>query len=465
MRRNWIVALAAMAMGMSTVASAADTEKAMTDIAAKAKNSLAIMTLKVKEANDSVVAGQAICIDSSGIFVTTFLDQALRADMISDLKLVLPGKDARTIKAKFLAVDPSTGLGFIQAEEKFDWTPVEFVQDPKLAPGQLVISMGIMGGDGNHTTYLGAAYVSAVLRVPGQMVYVTGGKLTNVCSPVFAADGRAMGIVVRQLPLSYQTDTPNGPVGLVLRGEEETSFFLPSDEFYHAVRKEGIPKENEIRRLTWIGVNKFEPVTEENAKVRKIELPAIMVDQVIPNEPADKAGMKNADIILEIDGQKFEKMANPGFVVQNFVRQLVKYPINKQVKFKILRGAETKELTVTIGTMPTLPNEASRLFDQALGLLIREKVALDSYLLQGPLATESGLVVLMVQPKSPAADKGIAANDLITAVNDQAVKTRDQYKTFTEAALKQGSVKLTYYHGDSKQPVSATFTVPPPAPR
>lgn len=463
MVRNWTIALLLVSFGLSTVALAADTEKIMADISAKTKNSLALVNYKLKDSTDeNPIVGQAVCIDGSGIFATTFLDAALRADMIREMTLVMPGKDGKSYKAKLLGVDATSGLGFIQTLDKGDFTAVEFTPEAKLVPGQQVFSVGIMAGDGNRNSYLGTAYVSTILRVPGLMVYVTGGKLTNVCSPVFSAEGKAVGLVTRQLPLLFQTDTPRGQMNLALRGTEETSFFIPTDEFYYAIRKEAIPKEGEVRRPPWLGIGKVEAVSEETAKLRKIELPAIIVDQVIPNEPAAKVGVRDNDIILEVDGQKLEKLANPVFTVQNFMRQVMKYQMGQKVKLTILSGAEKKEVTLTVSPMPQLPDEANRLVDQNLGYVVREKVPLDQYLAKGAATSNDGLIVLMVSPKSPADDKGVAAGDLITHVNDQAVKTRDAYKAITEAAVKKGElIKLTLYHGENKQPVAVILTPRP----
>lgn len=468
MRRNRIAAaLALVILGLGTVSWADDTEKAIAGLTAKTRNSLAILTYKIKD-NEAAVSGQAFCIDPAGVFASTYLDPALRADMIKDMQLILPGKDGATVNAKFLGVDPATSLGFVQVDEKeradkkLEFAAVEFVPESKLAVGQQVFSVGVMAGDGNRTPYVGQAYVSAVMRVPGPLVYVTGGKLTNICSPVFTADGKGVGIVARQLPLTYQTDTPQGPQNVSLRGLEETSFFLPSEEFWQAIRKESVPKPNEIRRLPWIGVNKLEPVNEEMAKLKGIkdQLPAILVDQVIPNEPGAKAGLKDQDIILEVDGQKFEKLANPGLVVQNFMRQMYKFQMGQKVKLTVLSGAVKKTLEVTVGPMPQMPGDAKRFRDDLLGYFLREKVPLDTYILKGMAATQDGMVVLVVGQKSPAEQKEIAAGDLVTQVNDQAVRTCEQYKTVLEAAMKKGEpIRLTYYHGENKQPQSVTFTL------
>jgi len=469
MTRNCVAAFLVVTLALGSIAWADETEKAIAGLMAKTNNGLALLTYKTKDGDAG--GGQAFCIDPAGTFVSTYIDPSLKTDQIAEMQIILPGKEAVTVKATLLGVDPATSLGFVQvddkekAEKKLTFAAIEFVPEAKLNIGQQVFSVGVMAGDGNRTPYVGQAYVSAILRVPGPLVFVTGGKLTNICSPVFTADGKAVGIVTRQMPLTYQTDTQQGPQNLYLRGVEETSFFVPSEEFVSVLKKENWPKVGEVRRLPWIGVNKFEPVNDDNAKLRGIkaeQLPAVIVDQVIPGEPGAKAGLKDNDIILEIDGKKFETLANPNLVVSNLMRQMMKYQMGQKVKLTVLSGADKKTIEVAVGPMPQLPNEAKQIPDQQLGMLLREKVPLDIHLLKGMASSQDGLLVLGVGQNSPAQQRGIAAGDLVTHVNDQAVRTCLSYKNLIEAAIKaKQDIRLTLYHGDSKQPQSVVFAIKP----
>lgn len=457
------LALVAMLGFGAGAASAADAEKAIADISAKAQSSMALLTFKVKlENGETPVGGQAVCIDPAGILITTILDPALKADQVKEMKLTLPGRDGAVLDAKFLGVDPVTRIGFIQAEGNFKWSAIQFADQPKLTPGQMVISAGVMGIDGNHTIYTGLAYVSAVMRVPNSLVYVTGGKLTSICSPVFTADGKAVGIVGVQLPMAFQTETEKGAVNVPLRGQDETSFFLPSDEFAFALRN--VPKAGEMKRLPWTGAVGFEAVSEDNAKLKNIKLPAVIVNQVIPNQPAAQAGLKEGDIITAINGQPLEKLANPAFTVQNFQRELMKLQVGQKVEFTVLSGTTPGKVTITVGPTPTLPQEAPRLYDGTIGLLLRDKVDLDAFINKVPSANEKGLMVVAVADQSPAKAKGLSAGDLVVSVNDKPVRVVADYKVIAdEMAKKGGDLKITFWSGASKQPVSVTVTPIRPA--
>ena len=313
--------------------------------------------------------------------------------------------------------------------------------ESKLAVGQQVVSVGIMAGDGNRTTYFGTAFISALMRMPGPLVYVTGGKLTNVCSPVFGADGKGVGIVLRQIPLTYQSEAFQRP--LPLTGAEETAFFIPTAEIIKAVKKENIP--TGIRRSPWIGIGKFNPVTQDYAKLNGIELPAANIDQVIPKQPAAEAGLKDGDIITAVNGQKIEQLASPDLTIQNLQRELMKFPTGSVVTFTIVSTNQpAHDVKVTVGEMPKLPTEASQVQDPNLGIMFREKVPLDQWLMKGAAATQEGLVVVVVSKDGPAETAGIKVGELVTQVNEKAVKTRSAYTNAVQEALnKKEPINLT----------------------
>ena len=94
-------------------------------------------------------------------------------------------------------------------------------------------------------------------------------------------------------------------------------------------------------RRGWLGV-RIQEVTKEIAEVEKLKKPAgALVASVGENSPADKAGIKAADIILEFDGKKIDTMRTLPKVVANT-------KVGKSVQLKIWRNKKliTKRLTL-----------------------------------------------------------------------------------------------------------------------
>jgi serine protease Do len=431
----------------------------LADVAAKTSGALAVVKYTVEmETGNKTVMGQGICISNAnqlGVFLTTALDARMNVESLKDFQVVLPGVEEKTLKAKLLGIDPWTGLGFVQAMEKNEWQVVSFSRTSKLALGQQVASIGLMMGDPAYPVYVGTAYLSSLMRVPGDLAYITGGRLTGTGSPVFATDGRAVGIVGRQLFLGYEMPSQQGMVAMQLRSQQETAFFTPVEEFVHVL--ENIPSDGKVARLPWMGVNKFEAISKDMADILKLDKPAVKVDEIIPNQPAAKAGLTNRDIIIEVDGKPLEKLATPELSVRNFVRKLMRMRSGEALKLKVLSGRTTKDVTVTLGDMPTRPSEAKRYFNKALGLLVREKVMLDEFLDKSESAKVPGLIVLGMVKGSPAATGAFEGGDVITNVNNQPVKTVDVFQEIVEKSLagsRTAPINFLVRRGDQAQVIT-----------
>ena len=161
---------------------------------------------------------------------------------------------------------------------------------------------------------------------------------------------------------------------------------------------------------------------------------------------ADKAGLKNRDIIVGFNGSPLEKLASPSLVSENFVRNLMKSS-GKQVTLTMLSGGKTRTVTLPLEPLPKLANEARRDFHRSIGLLVREKVLLDRYLEKTPAAEADGILVVAVARRAPASNAGLQAGDVITVINGGAVKTVEQCRKIIDKALSK------------KPPTNLTLTV------
>ena len=451
------VALAIIAS--TAVPAVADTPKAMADIATKASGAMAYMQFTYEdEVGSRTLGGICVCIEPSGVMMTTSIDSRIQADFIKDLHVVVPGVGGKSLKAKFLGVDPLSNLGFIQVTDPHKWTVVRFARGADLSVGKRVVSMGLLGKETAYAPYMGTGYVSTTVRVPGELVYVTGGTLTGEGSPVFTDDGLAVGVLGRQLFLDYQTTTSRGPARLRIHGQQRTSFFTPSSEFAGALEK--IPAPGSERRLPWMGVLQVDPVSEEFAKIVGQDKPAVILDRVLPGFPAAQAGIQDRDVVIGMDGKDLERLATPELVSQNFLQQIMRLSPGQKVTFNIVRGRQAKNVTVTMAPMPPRPDEAKRYIDKVLGFGIRDKVSLDEYLLKGPEAKTPGVLVILVAKESPAARGGLKPDDLITHINDERAGSVDVCETVLNEAAKPGKViNFLVYRGGQQKALSIRLPV------
>ena len=437
MKKTWTSICAVLLVAAIPLAARADIAKQLTEVDRKTAGALAMVTYKLDagQGQERELQGLGVCVNSQGLFMTMAISATIQVEHLKDFELVLPGVGGKHIKATLLGVDPSTGIGFVKAEQGHTFASVIFAPSADLGVGQQIVSIGLLGGSAGNTRYFGAGYLSAVFRVPGKLAYVTGGKLTGIGSPVFSAGGKAIGIVSgQQLMFSNRMSTGRQTVNVRMAGQQETAFFLPVDEFLHVLNDEDLLK-GKPRRLPWTGAIVFAPVGQDLAGILKLEEPGVKVDRIVPDQPADKAGLKNNDVIVAMNGKPLEKMATPDLVAANFRRELFRMKPGERLSLKVLRGGRTESISFLLATMPKQAYEAERYVQRILGFMVREKVQMDEYADQGPTAKIPGLVVVLVGQQTAAAAAGLRQGDLITNVKDQPIKTVKAFKQIVDGAV------------------------------
>ena len=158
----------------------------------------------------------------------------------------------------------------------------------------------------------------------------------------------------------------------------------------------------------------------------------VIVNQVIPDSPADKAGLKQGDIILSIDGAKLTGSDQLAELVTG-------HKPGDQVKVEILRNGEQKEITANIGERKG--EEPLRIFGDpgSLPQIYTKKYVMgrsnisDTYIgvnlesLNAQLGEYFGVkdgqgaLITEVFEDSPAKKAGLKAGDVITQIDGKEV--------------------------------------------
>ncbi len=421
---------------------------------AQKKNALAGVRAELQQetSGQATLLGTGICLDKSGLFMTLAFDPRIRPETITKLEIVVPGNERKTLPAKLLGIDPLTGLSFIQASGEGNWQVVQFQRTSDLKLGDPVVSMGLLLADPALSPVLGAGFVSNQRQTPVRLISVTGGRLSTMGSVVFNAQGRAIGLINQQPYLRYQTRTPRGPMNMPLRGEDQTTAFLPVEEFVYVLQS--IPQDGTVRRLPWVGIGQFSPVPDDLADAKGLTQPAVMIDQVIPGHAADKAGLKNRDIIVGIDGKGIAPLATPELTATHFRRTLLRKTIGEAISLEVLSEGQPRSVKLTLDPMPKLPNEAPRVMHRQLGMMLREKVMLDKFLDDSPAAQTNGMIVVGVGQNSPAGRAGLQQGDVVVMINGKPVITAQQAASIVDSALKNNpplDLRLLVQRGENKE--------------
>ena len=311
--------------------------------------------------------------------------------------------DDREFPAKIVGRDPKTDLALIKldTDQALDLTPLPLGDSDALEVGDWVIAIGNPFGLGHTVT---AGIVSAKYRHIGAGAYdsfiQTDASINpgNSGGPLLNRAGEAVGIN------SAIFSQSGGSIGI--------GFAIPVK-----MAKDLLPqlKKGKVTR-GWLGVvvQKITPELKEKMKL-KDEKGALVAD-VNSGGPADKAGIKRGDVIVNFDGKEIRDTGDLPYVVAST-------PVGKSANVDIIRKGQKKTIQVKIGELKeqkeaqeTTPAESK----PSLGMTV-EEVSPELAKSYG-LSESSGLVVTQVAEGSPAQEAGIRPGDMILEMDQEPMK-------------------------------------------
>ena len=398
------------------------------------------------------LTGAGIVVSDDGLVMTSLSLFDPRVVLIPDeqmkeFKIIIPSQEAdpQEIDAVFEGRDERTNMAFVRPKEsgKHPWKPLKFEEVP-VRVGDPVMSVGLLPEAAGYKSYYMESFVSTTLRGEMPMVLVGGGGLCATGSPVFNADGKAIGIVGAQTGQSIflQQQRSSNALAAV---QNPPKFFTPTRDFQQGL--EDPPTAEKPVPLPWIGVPQMQGLNKDLAEVYGLtNQPAVQIAAVIPGAPAEGAGLKQGDVVVKMNGEPLERGDEPDELPVIFRRKLLRMKPGQEVTLSVIRkrGEPQQDIKIKLEEQPKRPYLAKRFFAEDLGFAVREMVFVDAYARRLPQDAK-GVIVALMRRQSAAQSAKLEQEDLITQLNGQPVESLEQFKEVYQAARKdkpKGAVVL-----------------------
>ena len=213
--------------------------------------------------------------------------------------------------------------------------------------------------------------------------------------------------------------------------------------------KNQLQKDGKVTR-GWLGVV-IQDVDEDLARSFDLDkAEGILIAEVAENSPAQKAGLKQGDVILSLNGKKLDDVAN----LRNRVALT---PPDSKVTLQLIRDGQKKNIDVIIGEQPSDLSRAARgSRGRGHGSLF-EKMGMSLQDLTPELAEQfgytrgQGVLIAEVTPDSPAARVGMQPGQLIEEVNKVRVHNLVELKKALKQARNPKQILLRVRAGEFSQ--------------
>jgi serine protease Do len=326
--------------------------------------------------------------------------------------------DGREVKGDIKGVDEKVDLALIKISEKDKLQFAELGDSDALEVGEWVMAIGNPFGLSHTVT---AGIVSAKGRVIGSGPYddfiQTDASINpgNSGGPLFNAEGKVVGI----------------NTAIIAGGGGGIGFAIPI-----SMAKTVVSQLRESGKVTrgYLGV-RFQPLTPDLAKSFGLESDkGALIASIDKDTPAERAGLKAGDVIIEFDGKPITEGSE-------LPRYVAATPIDKKVRIVIYRDGAKHDISLVVGKLKDKDGESAGLNGGKEG----DKVGVVVEEIRKELAERlgihdsKGLVVSEVKSGSSAEEVGISAGSMVIEVNGQRPETLKAYNAVIDK-LKKGDV-------------------------
>jgi serine protease Do len=375
----------------------------------------------------------------SGFFISSDGYAVTNNHVVDGVDKVEVTTDAgKTYTAKVIGTDPRTDVALIKVEGGSDF-PFAKLSEGKARIGDWVLAVGNPFGLGGTVT---AGIVSASGRDIGSGPYDDFIQIDapvnkgNSGGPAFNMQGEVVGV-------NTAIYSPSG-------GSVGIAFSIPASTVKNVIAQ--LKDKGSVSR-GWIGVQ-IQPVTRDIADSMGLkQAEGALVADPQKNGPAARAGVEAGDVITAVNGQTVKDARELARIIGGFAPGSV-------VKLDLVHKGKSNVVSLSLGQLPNAQEAKADIDAEGkaathgtdvprLGLMVAPAGKVDG-------AGKEGVVVMKVEPKSAAADRGLKKGDVILEVAGKSVSNPDDVGEAIEAARtdKKNSVLMRLRSGDASHYVA-----------
>ncbi|HEV3341538.1 MAG TPA: Do family serine endopeptidase [Pirellulales bacterium] len=355
--------------------------------------------------------GSGVIVDKSGIVLTN--NHVVEGADEVTVRL----SDEREFKAVDIKTDPATDLAVLHIEGAGSLPYAKLGDSEQLQIGDWVIavgnpfgldstvSAGIISSKGRELSSNRSRFLQTDAAInPGN----SGGPLLNL-------DGEVVGI-------NTAIASNNG-------GYQGIGFAIPSNQAKWVMQQ--LIKSGMVQRA-YLGIKPGEVSTDLAAHFGVTRRAGVLVEEVLANTPAAKAGLKAGDVITEFAGKKVH-------APRELVEAVERTPLDSKQEIKLLRDGKPMELQVVVKSFPKELADSSSARpghhesqddamhkSNALGVSVTDLTENNAETLG--FKDHKGVVITEVEPNSPAAHAGLHEGTLIMSVAKKHVENVKEFK-------------------------------------
>jgi len=338
-------------------------------------------------------------------------------------RVVVTLNDGRALSAKVVGADAKSDVGLLRVDEK-NLPSIEWGDSRKLKIADVVLAIGNPFGVGQTVTM---GIVSAKGRTNVDIVDYEDFIQTDAAINPGNSGGALVDATGKLVGINTAIYSRSG-------GSQGIGFAIPvamARPIMEAIKKNGVVERG------YLGVV-IQDVSRGMLKALKLSSTrGALVSDVQEGSPAESAGLRHGDVVVEVDGKEIKD-------TQSLRNEVALVPPGTRVRVVVMRDGAREGFSITVGRLGG-PVVKKRKPKKSSGHALR---GISVSAVPSGLARDNGLrdgvgvLVKELVSKSPAARQGLRAGDIILEINRERLRQPDDFYSAAEDAGKEALLRI-----------------------